>query len=435
MATGDRKDYYNKWDKFGEEVADEIDAEDAAAAEEAKRDLGQDDAAPKSEAEARDMAKRAALKEAKKKWDAQKQAEAAMRFEVTGKEGAELSIDEDELGARRVLVFKGNKGCTFTVPAGVKLIKLFVEDCEDCKLRLGCSLITDHLEVSHCERTELRIEEPLKTLQLDLCSELDVVYPPGVFREGDFIYHAGVSKSRFTVKGATAEFDYLAGGAKAEGQACAEEYQFETTVGADGELRTGKVMRTTGTGHAVRGAGAGGVLGAAAAAAAGGGDAGQAAAAASEAAAGALDEEATWQLQEAEAQRSKLGGAEAFKDAEYAQAAVYYSKAIEQAPPARDGSGAPNPIVAICHSNRAACFLKLGQPEKALEDAEKCCELNPDFVKGYFRRGLALHALTRYGEAIKFLEQALNREPKNKQVMEAIKFAEFKARQQAAGKA
>ena len=47
-------------------------------------------------------------------------------------------------------------------------------------------------------------------------------------------------------------------------------------------------------------------------------------------------------------------------------------------------------------SNRAACSLKLGQPESALEDAKRCSDLNPNFVKGFFRQGLALHALERY---------------------------------------
>ena len=47
----------------------------------------------------------------------------------------------------------------------------------------------------------------------------------------------------------------------------------------------------------------------------------------------------------------------------------------------------------------AACFLKLGLPEKALEDADKCLSLQPDFVKGRFRRGVALVGLNRFQEA------------------------------------
>lgn len=35
----------------------------------------------------------------------------------------------------------------------------------------------------------------------------------------------------------------------------------------------------------------------------------------------------------------------------------------------------------ILYSNRSAAFLKLGQHQAALEDAEKACELNPKWPK------------------------------------------------------
>ena len=47
-------------------------------------------------------------------------------------------------------------------------------------------------------------------------------------------------------------------------------------------------------------------------------------------------------------------------------------------------------------ANRSACFLKLGQPEKALEDARKSVEIEPTYCKACFRYGLSLHALERY---------------------------------------
>ena len=51
-------------------------------------------------------------------------------------------------------------------------------------------------------------------------------------------------------------------------------------------------------------------------------------------------------------------------------------------------------------------------------------------VKGHFRKGLSLHALGRYGEAVCSLEIAERLDPRNKQVVEALKMAAFKARQQ-----
>jgi tetratricopeptide (TPR) repeat protein len=91
-----------------------------------------------------------------------------------------------------------------------------------------------------------------------------------------------------------------------------------------------------------------------------------------------------------------------------------------------------SPLIHQCYSNRAACFLKLGQHERALADADSCIATAPDaYVKGHFRRGLALHALGRYAEALPSLGKALRLEsPKAKaslaQINEAITFAERK---------
>ena len=101
-------------------------------------------------------------------------------------------------------------------------------------------------------------------------------------------------------------------------------------------------------------------------------------------------------------------GNQSFTSGEYAQAAVHYTLAIDLANTADSQSTQfpqpVNPILHACYSNRAQCFLKLGQPEKAVEDAKRCTELNPGYCKGQFRYGLALHALGRFPEAIPALE-------------------------------
>lgn len=81
-----------------------------------------------------------------------------------------------------------------------------------------------------------------------------------------------------------------------------------------------------------------------------------------------------------------------------------------------------------CYANRAFCFQKLGQHEKAEADARKCIELKPEFVKGHFRLGLALHAMGKYFEALPALGKALELEPKNKAIKQALGFAEMRAR-------
>lgn len=40
----------------------------------------------------------------------------------------------------------------------------------------------------------------------------------------------------------------------------------------------------------------------------------------------------------------------------------------------------------ICYANRSAAYLKLGDPEKALDDGEKCIRLKPKYAKGHARK-------------------------------------------------
>jgi stress-induced-phosphoprotein 1 len=41
---------------------------------------------------------------------------------------------------------------------------------------------------------------------------------------------------------------------------------------------------------------------------------------------------------------------------------------------------------------------------EAVSDAEKCIEIKPDWSKGYQRKGMALHGLRNYEDAIKAFE-------------------------------
>lgn len=44
-------------------------------------------------------------------------------------------------------------------------------------------------------------------------------------------------------------------------------------------------------------------------------------------------------------------------------------------------------------ANRAACYLQIGEYEKALEDANECIKLKRDYPKGYSRKGAAYLAM------------------------------------------
>lgn len=47
------------------------------------------------------------------------------------------------------------------------------------------------------------------------------------------------------------------------------------------------------------------------------------------------------------------------------------------------------------------------QPEKALEDANACVKLEESFVKGHFRKGVALIALERFDEVCSYHARVL----------------------------
>jgi len=51
-------------------------------------------------------------------------------------------------------------------------------------------------------------------------------------------------------------------------------------------------------------------------------------------------------------------------------------------------------------SNRSHAYFKLGDFNAALADAERAIKSRPDWGKGYFRKGMALQALGRHGEAL-----------------------------------
>jgi stress-induced-phosphoprotein 1 len=78
------------------------------------------------------------------------------------------------------------------------------------------------------------------------------------------------------------------------------------------------------------------------------------------------------------------------------EAIEFYSKAIQL-----DGANH------VYFSNRSAAYLSQSDAHNALEDANSCIALKPDFSKGYSRKGAALHALKRYNDSIAAYEAGL----------------------------
>jgi len=105
---------------------------------------------------------------------------------------------------------------------------------------------------------------------------------------------------------------------------------------------------------------------------------------------------------EIQADDKKRQANEEFKKHNYMEAIFLYTQAIEL-----------NPTNAIYYSNRSICRTKVENFGLALTDAEKAIELDPEYVKGYYRKATAYYALAKYKDARKAYSQVLKRKPKD----------------------
>eukprot|EP01083_Nonionella_stella_P048014 128613_1 len=95
------------------------------------------------------------------------------------------------------------------------------------------------------------------------------------------------------------------------------------------------------------------------------------------------------------ANKMKEHGNSLLKKGLYGEAVHQYSLAILMCPDNH-----------VFYSNRCAAFVKMERFDQALSDAQKCIDLKPDWIKGYFRTINALLKLGEMDEARQVLKQA-----------------------------
>ena len=115
------------------------------------------------------------------------------------------------------------------------------------------------------------------------------------------------------------------------------------------------------------------------------------------------------------AQAAKAKGNAAFSAGQYDAAVTHFTEAIQH-----------DPTDAIFFSNRSGAYASLNQPQPALDDAERCLQLNPSFIKGYGRKGQALFSLGRYADAKAAYEEGLKVDPANAALKEGLEQVQSK---------
>ena len=90
----------------------------------------------------------------------------------------------------------------------------------------------------------------------------------------------------------------------------------------------------------------------------------------------------------------KEKGNECIRQKNYKDAALYYTSALSK-----------DPCSHTVFSNRSLAYSKLQQFESALQDANKCIELVPNFARGYLRKSVALTGLGENSKALAAAEQ------------------------------
>jgi len=391
-----------------------------------------------------------ALQKAKELWES-KTAEDAKKtptVTVSGKANETIDITEELLGSTVcVLHLQSNHNCQIKFNVG-KVAKVLVEQCNDCTVTIGpnCSVLTSTVEVWKCNRVTLNAQKEIGTVQVDLCQQANIIFPDENCLDQVVQAAVEVLDVRFTqspqsnfVSGLKQMRQQLDNDNPTDKEQQLQSLEDPTTQfisrRVNGKILTEKVVRLvndfpstlrensefiskTKTGEKdlkelsqnVRKFLGGDVE-----------------------TKKELDEkegalgltpslETPEEIAASRAEAKRLKGNEEFKTGSVNQAILHYTESLL--------------IIqsAAVYANRAACFLKVGELQKALDDTEECLKMDPKYVKAHFRRGVCLMELERYEEACKAFASVLEFEPNHKQAKSSLATADMKRRRSSAKK-
>ena len=109
-------------------------------------------------------------------------------------------------------------------------------------------------------------------------------------------------------------------------------------------------------------------------------------------------------------------GGEHFRAGRFVDAVKCYSGAIE-------ADSEPSKLAKLL-ANRSAAYGRLGNLEAALADGKRAVEIEPSYIKGYFRATKAHMALGQFHRASSAASEGLSRQPDNKELQQALQDAD-----------
>ncbi|XP_019934502.2 peptidyl-prolyl cis-trans isomerase FKBP4 [Paralichthys olivaceus] len=114
----------------------------------------------------------------------------------------------------------------------------------------------------------------------------------------------------------------------------------------------------------------------------------------------------------------KEKGTQYFKDGKYKQASVQYKRIVSwlehESSLSEEDEKKAKALRLAAHLNLAMCFLKLQEPNLALESCDKALELDSSNEKALFRRGEALFGMKEFDMARDNFQQVVQLYPANK---------------------
>ncbi|KAL5716073.1 hypothetical protein ACHQM5_017810 [Ranunculus cassubicifolius] len=107
--------------------------------------------------------------------------------------------------------------------------------------------------------------------------------------------------------------------------------------------------------------------------------------------------------------KARARGNDFFKSGKFAEACTAYGEGLKF-----------DPSNSVLYCNRAACWSKLAQWEKSIEDCNQALKLQPNYAKALLRRAASYGKLERWTESVKDYELLRKDLPEDNEVAEAL---------------